>query len=90
MSSAQTRWRTDKTLRYAEFQRAVLRIDMDGLPFADFAFQDIDAERIENFFLNGASQRTRAVNRIVTFPRQEFLGRIGELERDLLLLEPFR
>ena len=43
MSSAQTPWRTDKTLRYAEFQRAVFRINIDSLAFADFAFEDVDA-----------------------------------------------
>ena len=35
-------------------------------------------------------QRPRAVNRIVPFARDECLGGIGQLERDLLLLEPFR
>src|SRR5262249_46966734 len=65
------------------------RIDVNGLAFADFAFEDVDAERIENFLLNGTSQRTRAVNGIVSLACQEFLCRIGELERDLLLLEPF-
>ena len=63
---------------------------MDGLAFADFAFEDVNAEWVENFFLNRAPERTRAVNRIVPFAREQFLGRIRKIERDLLLLEPFR
>src|SRR5439155_8023077 len=74
----------------SKLQSSVFRIDADGLAFADFAFQDVDAERVENFFLNGAAQRTRAVNGIVTFARQQLLGRIRELECDLLLLQAFR
>jgi hypothetical protein len=54
----------------AKHERAVFCIDFHGLAFTDFAFEDVDAERIENFFLNGAPQRARAVNRIVTFARQ--------------------
>src|SRR5438552_3403834 len=65
-------------------------MNVDGLAFADFAFENIDAERVENFSLNRASKRSRAVNRIISFARQQFLGGIGELERDLLLLQPFR
>ncbi len=63
---------------------------MNGLAFADFAFEDVDAEWIENFFLNRAPERTRAVNRIVPFAREQFLSRIGKIKRDLLLVEPFR
>ena len=73
-----------------EFERAVFGIDMDGLTLADFPFEDVDAERVENFFLDRALQRAGAINGIVTFARNQFLGRIGKIERDLLLLEPFR
>jgi len=73
-----------------KLERAVFGIDMDGLAFADFAFKDVYAERVENFFLDCALQRAGAVNGIVTFARDQFLGRIGKIERDLLLLEPFR
>src|ERR1700720_3066337 len=73
-----------------ELARAVFCINMDGLAFADFAFENVDAERIENFLLNRASERAGAVNGIVTFAREKCLGRIGKIERDLLLLEPFR
>jgi len=62
---------------------------MDGLSFADFAFEDVDAERIENFFLNRAAKWTRAVDRIVTFTGKQRFGRIGKIERDLLLFESF-
>ena len=58
----------------AKYERTVLRVDLDGLAFANFAFKDVDTERVEHFFLNGAAQRTSAVNGIVTFPRQKFLG----------------
>jgi hypothetical protein len=33
---------------------AIFCIDLDGLSFADFAFEDVDTQRIENFLLNGA------------------------------------
>ena len=55
-----------------------------------FAFEDVETEGIENFLLNRALQWARAINRIVPFTREQLLGRIGEVERDLLLLEPFR
>src|SRR6266566_5405093 len=77
-------------LLLAKFERTVLSIDVDGLAFADFTFENVDAKRVENFFLDGALERARAVNRIVTFARDQFLGGIGKIERDLLLLEPFR
>ena len=48
----------------------VTRVDLDGLSFANFAFEDVDRERIENFFLDHAPERARAVNGIVTFARQ--------------------
>src|SRR5438874_11552818 len=63
---------------------------MDGLTFADVAFQDVDTEWVENFFLDRAPERTRSVNRIETFARQQFLSRVGELEGNLLLLETLR
>jgi hypothetical protein len=61
-------------LLLAKFQHAVFCIYVDGLAFADFAFEDVDAQRIENFLLNGAPERTRTVNGIVTFAREKFLG----------------
>src|SRR5436305_4202286 len=73
-----------------ELERAVLRIDADGLAFADFAFEDVDREWVENFFLNRAAKRARAVNRIVAFASKMCFGGIGKFERDLLLLETFR
>src|SRR5207237_9232685 len=74
----------------AKFECAISGIDMDCLTFADFAFQNVETERIENFFLDRASERACAVNGIVSFAREQFLGRIGKIERDLLLLESFR
>ena len=44
------------------------------MAFADFAFEYVDAEWVENFFLNGAPQRPRAINWIVPFAREQFLG----------------
>src|SRR5713101_3139905 len=81
---------TTLRLSRAKLERAVFGIDMDDLALVDFAFQNVDAERVENFFLDRAFQRARAVNRIVTFARDQVLGRIGKIERDLLLFEPFR
>ena len=63
---------------------------MNGLTLPDFAFKNIDAQRIENLPLNGTPQGSRAVNGIVAFTREQCLGGIGQLERDLLLLETFR
>ena len=63
---------------------------MDGLTFVNFAFEDVDAERVEDFFLNRTLERTRTVNRIVAFARNQFFGRVGKIERDFLLLETFR
>ena len=74
----------------AKLEGAVLGVDVNGLAFADFAFEDVETEGIENLLLNRALQRARAINRIVPFTREQFLGRIGEIERDLLLFEPFR
>src|SRR5438067_8877066 len=67
----------------------VTRVDLDGLSFANFAFEDVDRERIENFFLDRAPERARAVNRIVTFAGKQRFRRIGKIERDLLLFESF-
>src|SRR5258707_6618835 len=66
-------WR-GSALLFAKQQRAVFGINIDSLAFADFAFEDVDAQRVENFFLNGAPKRTRTVNGIVTFAREKFLG----------------
>jgi len=49
---------------------------VDGLAFADFAFEDVDRERVENFLLDRAAERARAVNRIAAFVREQRLGRI--------------
>ena len=76
-----------KPLVPVKLEHAVSRLNVDGLAFADFAFQDVDAERVENFFLDGAAQRTSAVNGIVTFARQELLRRLGKIERVWLGLE---
>jgi len=43
---------------------------------------NIDAERIENFSLNGATQGSGAVNGVVAFAREQCLSGIGQLERD--------
>jgi hypothetical protein len=64
-------------LFFLKFQRAVFCIDVDRLAFADFPFKNVDAERVENFFLNGTPKRSGTVNRIVSFAGEQFLGRIG-------------
>src|SRR5206468_5705281 len=68
-------------LFFPKFELAVFDIDVDGLAFADFAFENIDAERVENFSLDGAPQRAGAVDRVVAFARQQFFSGIGRLER---------
>src|SRR5215470_9180833 len=52
---------------FTKFKCAVFGVNVNGLAFADFAFKNIDAERIENFSLNGATQGSCAVNGIVAF-----------------------
>ena len=47
---------------------------MNGLAFADFPFENVDRERVEDFFLNGAAERTRAIDRIVAFAGEELFG----------------
>jgi hypothetical protein len=47
---------------------------VNGLAFADFAFENVDAERVENFFLDRAPKRARTVNGIVSFAGQPLLG----------------
>ena len=69
--------------------RPVFLVRADRLSLVKFALEDIEAERIENLFLNHAFERTRPVNGIVTFASDERLGPIGKLERDLLLLQAF-
>ena len=63
---------------------------MNSLTFFHFAFEDVDRKRVENFALDRAPQRARPVNGIVTCAREQLFGRVGKLQRDLLLLEPFR
>src|SRR5205823_7050707 len=69
---------------------AVFGVNVNGLAFVKFAFEDVETERVQNFFLNCALERARAINRIVAFAREQFLRRIGKIERNLLLLESFR
>jgi hypothetical protein len=57
----------------AKLKRTVFCTDADGLAFSDFAFEDVDAERIENFFLNSAAKRACTQTRVVPFAREEFL-----------------
>jgi hypothetical protein len=61
-------------LGLAKFERAVFSIDADGVAFSDFAFEDVDAEGVENFFLDRAPQRAGTVNRVVTFAREQRFG----------------
>ena len=56
----------------AKLKRTVFCIDGDSLAFADFAFENVDAERIENFLLNSAAERARTQTRIVPFAREQF------------------
>jgi hypothetical protein len=76
-------WRHEKILTRVDGERTIFCIGMDDLALADFAFKDVDAKRVEDFFLNRALERARTVNRIVTLARDQLLGRIGKLERDL-------
>jgi hypothetical protein len=62
---------------HSKLEGTVLCIDTNFLAFANFAFQDIDAEGVENFFLDRALERARTVNRVVSFAGEQFLGRIG-------------
>ena len=59
------------------------------MAFADLAFENVDTKRVENFLLNGAPQRTRAVSRIVTLPQDQFLSGGSKLQRDLAFGQKF-
>jgi hypothetical protein len=79
-----------RSLARSKSERTIFCIHADRLPFVNFTFQNLETERIENFFLNGALERACAVNGIVTFARDQGLGGITQLQRDLLLLQTFR
>jgi hypothetical protein len=62
-------WSFGRRSARAEAQSAVPGIDPDGLALVEFPFENIEAERIENLFLDRAFERTRAVDGVVPFPR---------------------
>jgi hypothetical protein len=39
----------------AKHECTIFGVDLNGLTFADFAFENVDREWIEDFFLNGTS-----------------------------------
>src|SRR4051812_28774787 len=49
-----------------ERKTVVRGIHLDPLTFAELAFEDLEAQRVENVFLDRALERPRPVNRIVT------------------------
>ena len=51
----------------------------------DFAIQNFQRQRILHQLLDRALQRTRAEVRVVAFGEEQFLGGVGELERNFAL-----
>ena len=46
----------------------------------NFSFENLHAQGIEDVFLNGAFERSRAINRVVAMARDECFRRVGEFE----------
>ena len=79
-----------RPLSRGKLQRSVPRVDANGLPFVEFPFQNLQAKRIENLFLDRALQRPRAINRVVALARDQLFRRVAQREVNLLRLESFR
>ncbi len=57
---------------------------------AELALQHLQGQRVEHAPLDGALERACAVGRIVAFLHQEVLGRVGQLDVNLPILEPLQ
>jgi hypothetical protein len=66
-----------RSLPRSKSERTIFCIHADRLPFVNFAFQNLHAQRIENFFLNRAFERSGTVNRIVSLARNQRFRRIA-------------
>src|SRR5215813_10056539 len=61
--------------------------DDDGFVGPNFAAEEFHRQRVLDHILNGAFQRTRAVDRVKALARQKLFGRIVEPKSDLALFE---
>src|SRR5882724_2694413 len=62
-------------------------IDDDVVAGEDFPLQDFHRQRVLDQALNGATQRTRTVGRIIAFTKDQFLRRGSEHQSDFALFE---
>src|SRR4029077_16372639 len=62
-------------------------IDDDRFPFAKGTLEHLHGQRIEDAALNGPLERPRAIRWIVTLAEQGLLGGVGELNKNLALLQ---
>src|SRR5690606_5968455 len=77
----------ERDRRAVDQQPALAGVDPHGVAVADPPLEDHPGERILQAALDRALQRARAVDRIVARIGEPALGRIGDVERDLALLE---
>src|SRR6266508_463545 len=62
-----------------------IALDDDRFVGLNFAAEEFHRQRVLDHVLNGAFQRTRAVDRVKALARQKLFGRIVERESDLAL-----
>src|SRR3954469_16311715 len=74
-------------LSFFKLQSIAAAVDHHRVAFEEVALEHPERERIEHQPLNRALERPRAVDRIVSFTRELFLGRFGELDVNFPLLE---
>src|SRR6267142_25545 len=68
----------------------VLCIHEDGIALLELAGEQLLRERIQDLFLDRPLDRARSVDRVEALRGDERLGVLGELERELALLETLR
>ena len=56
-----------------ELNPAIFGVGCDSLSFTKFSLENVDAQRIEEQVLDRAFQWARAINRIITFARNDRL-----------------
>ena len=70
-----------------EGEGTVAVIDLDAVPFAEIAAQQFHGQRVLDPLLNHAFQGPRAVHRVVAFVGDRVACRLGDVQRESLLLD---
>src|SRR3546814_10886696 len=70
-----------------QYQRAIPFIYADSRTVGHIATQDHVSERVLQIFLHGPLQWSRAINRIVAYEAEPCSCAIGQVQRDLAVLE---